>query len=426
MVLGEFDHSKTFDSFVVGSHNQFAHAAALAVAREPGTTYNPLYIYGGGVEERTHLLQAIGLEIDDRNKQFRILYLPTKSFIAGVLEASKSNECSTLRIICEELDVLLMDEIEDISGNEYGQNEFYSIFSTLYDKRKQIVLTSSHLPRDIPLFEERLRSRLSWGLIADIHDLDIETLVAIVMKKASLLNISISKDAALLIAQDKRIPMYGLDRVKGIQKCILELSKISKKKRFDRELIREYISGKRCLENNGIVQLVDASPQIIEMLKKDYSYIFQINPDEFELLVCEFLSRMDLEVKRIKSVYSRDGGIDIIAWPRDSKFPYLLATQVKHHRDPIRRTGPAPVRELQGIISCKPFQSGLLVTNTSFTPDAKWFAANKSYLIRLRDMNDLKKWIWNNYSDPLNMRDIPSKIELAPNLIVDIPRIIRP
>lgn len=171
------------------------------------------------------------------------------------------------------------------------------------------------------------------------------------------------------------------------------------------------------------IYIVDAGLQLLEILRKDYSYIHQLSPDQFELLICDRLSKMGFEVERVGSIYSPDGGVDIVAWPRKpSPLPYLLATQVKHHRLPSKRTGPNAVKDLQAIISTQPFQAGLLVTNTTFTPNAHWFAKHRSNIVRLRDMQDLKRWIWDNFTDKEEWRDIPSEIELSPGVTVKLPQ----
>jgi hypothetical protein len=183
---------------------------------------------------------------------------------------------------------------------------------------------------------------------------------------------------------------------------------------FDLEIAESY--GRR-------VYLLDVFPQILDILRKDYSYIYQLNPDQFELLICDRLSKMGFEVERVGSIYSPDGGVDIVAWPKNpTPFPYLLATQVKHHKKPSKKTGPGVVKELQAVVASQPFQAGLLVTNTCFTPNAQWFAAHQSHIIRLRDMYDLKRWIHNNFTDEAEWREIPHEIELSPGIRIKLRR----
>jgi len=157
------------------------------------------------------------------------------------------------------------------------------------------------------------------------------------------------------------------------------------------------------------------------MLRRDYANIHQLSPESFEIFICDRLDKMGLDVARVGSTYKPDGGVDIVAWPRKpAPFPFLLATQVKHHMRPSKKTGPDAVKDLQAVIASKPFHAGLLVTSTSFTPSAHWFAANHPHIIRLRDMKDLQRWIWNNFTDDEEWREIPSSIELAPGVNIKI------
>ena len=190
----------TFDTFVVGSSNQFAHAAARAVAETPSRSYNPLFLYGGVGLGKTHLMHAIAHEVLLRSPGMRVFYLSAERFLNELINALRFERMHEFKRRYRELDVLLMDDIQFIAGKDSTQEEFFHTFNALHDAQKQIVVTSDALPKEIPTLEERLRSRFEWGLIADIQPPDLEMKVAIIRKKAAAERIDIPNDVALFIA----------------------------------------------------------------------------------------------------------------------------------------------------------------------------------------------------------------------------------
>jgi chromosomal replication initiator protein len=189
-----------FKTFVVGSCNQFAHAAAQAVADAPGKTYNPLYIYGGVGLGKTHLMHAIGHAVKEKNKYLRLSYISAERFMNELINAIRYDKAQTFREKYRSIDVMLMDDIQFMAGKERTQEEFFHTFNALYDRQKQIVISSDCPPREIPTLEERLHSRFEWGLIADMEPPDLETKVAILKRKADLDGVTLPDDVAFFIA----------------------------------------------------------------------------------------------------------------------------------------------------------------------------------------------------------------------------------
>jgi chromosomal replication initiator protein len=190
----------SFETFVVGSSNQFAHAAALAVADSPSKTYNPLYIYGGVGLGKTHLMCAIGHRVKDQNRHLRLMYISAEKFMNELINAIRYDQTMLFREKYRSIDLLLIDDIQFIAGKERTQEEFFHTFNALYDGQKQIVISSDCPPREIPTLEERLHSRFEWGLIADIQPPDLETKIAILRKKAETEKINLPDNVALFMA----------------------------------------------------------------------------------------------------------------------------------------------------------------------------------------------------------------------------------
>ncbi|MCR5297152.1 MAG: chromosomal replication initiator protein DnaA [Clostridiales bacterium] len=190
----------TFESFVVGNANRFAHAAALAVAESPAEAYNPLFIYGGVGLGKTHLMQAIGHFIHENEPEKKVLYMTSEQFTNELISAIQQKTTLEFREKIRKVDVLMVDDIQFIAGRESTQQEFFNTFNELHNENKQIILTSDKPPKDIQRLEERLCSRFEWGLVADIQKPDVDTRVAILREKIQQDNISVPDDVLQLIA----------------------------------------------------------------------------------------------------------------------------------------------------------------------------------------------------------------------------------
>lgn len=192
----------TFDTFVIGDNNRHAHAACVAVAEEPSSAYNPLFLYGGAGLGKTHLMQAIARHIITHNPNLKVLYVSSETFTNEVIEAIRNNKSEELRAKYRSQDVLLIDDIQFVIGKDSTQTEFFNTFNDLYNSNKQIIISSDKPPKEIETLEERMRTRLEWGVPVDIHAPDYETRMAILKRKAEMDHIIIADEILDYIAQN--------------------------------------------------------------------------------------------------------------------------------------------------------------------------------------------------------------------------------
>jgi len=256
----------TFDNFVVGDSNRFAHAACLAVAQSPAKSYNPLFVYGKVGLGKTHLMQAIGRYIKQQNSKIKVLYISSEKFTNEMIDSIRDDRTVAFRDKYRSVDVLLIDDIQFLAGKERTQEEFFHTFNTLYESNKQIVITSDRPPKDITTLEERLISRFEWGLTTDIKAPDYETRIAILRKKAQAENLSVPAEVINFIAD--KIPS-NIRQLEGALTKLVAFSTFTKKElsvSLSRDVLKDIIP----LENKKI------SIEQIQKAVTDY-YVIKIN-----------------------------------------------------------------------------------------------------------------------------------------------------
>jgi chromosomal replication initiator protein len=259
----------TFETFVVSSSNQFAHAAAKAIAEQSSMHYNPLYVYGGVGLGKTHLMHAVGNHLAKHRPELRQRYLSTENFMNELINAIRFEKTLDFKEKYRNVDLLLIDDIQFLAGKERTQEEFFHTFNALYESQKQIVITSDCPPRQIPTLEERLRSRFEWGLMADIQPPDLETKIAILRKKAEANRVELPQDVAFFISSKIKSNIRELE---GSLVRLIAFSSLTGR-RIDLEMAKETL--KDLLEDKSRNVTVDA----IQKLVANY---FKIKPAELK------------------------------------------------------------------------------------------------------------------------------------------------
>ena len=302
--------SYTFDTFVVGSNNRFAHASAIAVCENPGETYNPLFIYGGVGLGKTHLMQAIGNYIIDHDPDSNVLYVTSEQFTNEIIEAVRTGNTGNnspekikeFRDKYRNIDVLLIDDIQFIIGKKQTQEEFFHTFNHLYEQKKQIVITSDKPPKDMDVLEERFTSRFTWGMIADIQYPDFETRMAILQKKVESFNYKINNEILAYIANNVKSNIRELE---GSIKKIVAFSTLEKKDidiNLAKDALKDIISPNspsRITVQNIINVVCDHYSISIEDIKSSKRNKELVHPRQIIMYLCR--SMTDATYKEIAS-----------------------------------------------------------------------------------------------------------------------------
>ena len=286
----------TFDTFVVGNSNRFAHAAALAVAEAPATSYNPLFLYGGVGLGKTHLMHAIGNAIIKKNNSAKVLYVTSEKFTNHLINAIRDNKTEEFRNTYRNVDVLLIDDIQFIAGKERIQEEFFHTFNTLHESGKQIIISSDRPPKEMKLLEDRLKSRFEWGLIADISNPDYETRLAILRKKAQFDNITIDDMILSNIATKIDSNIRELEGVlnKMIAKASLTNTPLTME--MAEKAINDIISQKEKIVSPEYIQEVVAkyfnlNPKDLKSSKRSNDLAY---PRQIAMFLCRDIAQMQL------------------------------------------------------------------------------------------------------------------------------------
>lgn len=284
----------TFESFVVGSCNQFAHAASLAVAEAPGRTYNPLYLYGGVGLGKTHLMHACGHAIKTRNHHLTVCYISSEKFMNDLINAIRYDKTQSFREKYRSVDVLLIDDVQFIAGKERTQEEFFHTFNALYDQQKQIVISSDCAPREIPTLEERLHSRFEWGLIADLEPPDLETKIAILKRKGDLIGVSIPDDVAMFIASRVK------SNVRELEGSLVRLIAISslRGEPISKSLAQDAIRNIAKEEESGVITITQIQKLVATTYKLSVDELLSKNnarhishPRQVAMYLCKHLTK---------------------------------------------------------------------------------------------------------------------------------------
>ena len=258
----------TFENFVVGGNNELARAACFAVSQNLGKIYNPLFLYGGVGLGKTHLIQSIGNELLKKDPSFRIKYITSERFTANLIDALQNQKINDFKAYYQKIDILIIDDIQFISGKEKTQEEFFHIFNYLYQLNKQIVLSSDRPPKEIQILEDRLRSRFEGGMIADVSKPDLETRIAILKKKLATENIQIKDDALMFIALNVK---NNIRELEGALNRLIVSAQLTNK-----EITKEFAE-------NQLSELISSGKKkgvTYKHILKAISAFYDINPDD--------------------------------------------------------------------------------------------------------------------------------------------------
>ena len=267
-----FNPRYTFDNFVVGGSNKYAHAAALAVAESPSVAYNPLFIYGGSGLGKTHLMNAIGIYLLEHNENLNVLYVSSEMFTNEFIKALGENKTREFKNKYRKVDVLLIDDIQFLEGKDTMQEEFFHTFNALYDVNKQIVISSDRAPNKLDKLEERLRSRFMWNIIADLQPADYETRVAILMKKAENSNIEVDDELYEVICLIAEKIKDNIRELEGAFNRIVSFSTLMEEK-IDKAFAKRIL--KDIIQNSG----TSPTPEKIKTIVSRY---FKIKVSDME------------------------------------------------------------------------------------------------------------------------------------------------
>src|SRR5882672_7114319 len=294
LIEGNLNPKYSFGTFVVGSCNQFAHAASQAVAEAPGKTYNPLYLYGGVGLGKTHLMHAAGHAIKSANRHLKLSYISAEKFMNELINAIRYDKTQLFREKYRSVDVLMIDDIQFMAGKERTQEEFFHTFNALYDNQKQIVITSDCPPREIPTLEERLHSRFEWGLIADLEPPDLETKVAILKRKAETIGFVIPDDVALYIGSRVK------NNVRELEGSLIRLVAISSLRGIpiSKDLARDAIRNIASEEGSGIITIAQIQKAVAANYKLTVDQLVARNnarqfsfPRQIAMYLCKKLTK---------------------------------------------------------------------------------------------------------------------------------------
>lgn len=260
IVPQNYNFEYTFENFIVGNSNRFAHAACTAVAAKPATDYNPLFIYGPSGIGKTHLMSAVVNEIKKKKPDLKVVFITCEDFTNELIESLSKREMSEFRNKYRKCDILLIDDIQFISGKDATQEEFFHTFNALYEDQKQIILASDRPPKDIEKLVDRLRGRFEWGIIADIQPPDLELRVAIIKKKAEQVSVNIPDDVLNFLAENLR------SNIRQIEGAIKKLSALS------------FLQGKKIsmeLAKSCISELLGGAEPVSVTVEKIYSAVYK-------------------------------------------------------------------------------------------------------------------------------------------------------